>query len=344
MVRKRFTKFFRLHRSIKYKLAILGIIGILGMFLMKNMNVYFRTDSLAKLGNETRRFIDSPIIRNLQSFPGNLISRQKNISDSSGSITNSQPLSRGLVSIVTPTKGRHALHKFLYQSFQHQTYPQKELIVLDTSKEKSHFFSQLNDTRVRYIHQPELKLPLGAKLGELIKLAQGEFVARFDDDDYYGPQYLETMIDFMIREGADFVKLDGWFTYMEIDNHFFYWNARQVSKPTFRLEPRQPMRVFGRLNPGEVDYLGYGFSQVFRRSIMDVVSHPHNPWGEDYAFVQEVMKANFTIKTFPDEQGIFMFLKRKNYSKSALWAAYILPEFLIKQSFGKDFRIQDYLV
>ena len=344
MVRKRFTKFFRLHRSIKYSLAVLGIVCILGVLLVKNMNVYFRTDSLTTLSGETRRFIDSSIIKNLQSFPKNLLSRQRNLSDPSGSILNSQPLPRGLVSIVTPTKGRQALHKFLYQSFQHQTYPQKELIILDTDEKVSPFFSQLNDTRVRYIHQPELKIPLGAKLEELIKLAQGEFVARFDDDDYYGPQYLETMIDFMIREGADFVKLDGWFTYMEIDNHFFYWHVRESSNPTFDLNPTRPMRVLGKLDPIKQDHLGFGFSQVFRRNIMNVISHPHNDWAEDYAFVQEVMKANFTIKTLPDERGIFMFVKRQQYSKSALRSGYLLPEFVIKQYFGKDFRIQDYLV
>ena len=345
MIRKRFTTFFRHYRSVKYKLAILGIICILGVLLVKNMNVHFRTDSLTTLNDKLKNPIDYSVVKSLlQSFPGNLISRQKNISDSSGSITNSQPLPRGLVSIIVPTKGRQALHKFLYQSFQHQTYPQKELIVLDTDEKVSPFFSQLNDTRVRYIHQPELKIPLGAKLGELIKLAQGEFIARFDDDDYYGPQYLETMIDFMIREGADFVKLDGWFTYMEVDNHFFYWHAKQASKPTFRLDPKQSMSFYGNRDPAVADYLGFGFSQVFRRNVMNVISHPHDDWAEDYALVQEVMKANFTIKTFPDEQGIFMFLKRQRYSRSVVWAAYLVPEFLIKQIFGEDFHIQDYLV
>ena len=344
MLQRRFAMFFGPRRSIKYYLAIFGIVCILGVLLMKNMNIEFGTDSLTTLNDETKRSIDYSIKYMLQSLPKNLLSRQGNLSDSSGSILNSQPLPRGLVSIVTPTKGRQALHKFLYQSFQHQTYPQKELIILDTDEKVSPFFSQLNDTRVRYIHQPELKIPLGAKLEELIKLAQGEFVARFDDDDYYGPQYLETMIDFMIREGADFVKLDGWFTYMEVDNHFFYWHARQASKPAFLLDPKQSMRFYENRDPAVADYLGFGFSQVFRRNVTNVVSHPHDDWAEDYAFIQEVEKANFIVKTFPDRQGIFMFIKRQHYSRSCLWSDSLLPEFVIKQFFGKDFRMQDYLV
>ena len=344
MLQRRFAMFFGPRRSIKYYLAILGIVCILGVLLMKNVRVELGTDSLTALNDETKRSIDYSIKHMFQSFPKNLLGRQGNLSDPSGPILNSRPLPRGLVSLITPTDGRHKVHKFLYQSFQHQTYPQLELIILDTGDEASPFFSQLNDTRVRYIHQPELKIPLGEKLEELIKLAQGEFVARFDDDDYYGPQYVETMIDFMIREGADLVKLDGWFTYMENDNHFFYWHAKQASDPTFRLEPWQRATMHGWIDVSENYYLGYGFSQVFRRSIMSVVSHPHNPWSEDYAFVQEVMKANFTVKTFPDEEGLALVIKRQHYSRSCLWSDSLLPEFVIKHYFGKDFRIQDYLV
>jgi glycosyltransferase involved in cell wall biosynthesis len=312
---------------------------------MKNVNVDFRMSSLTEPNDEIRRTINYSSIKQLfQSFPMNLIDLQRSLSNSSGSISNSQPLPRGLVSIITPTEGREVLHKFLYQSFQHQTYPEKELLILDTSQAPSSFFSQLNDSRVRYFHQPGLKIPLGAKIEELIKMAQGEFVARFDDDDYYGPRYLETMIDYMIREGADFVKLDGWFTYMEVDGHFFYWHAKQASNPTFRLIPGSPLEYWGARSPVEEDYMGYGFSQVFRRNITNVVSHPHKDWAEDYAFIHGVMKANFSVKTFPDEQGIFMFIKRKRYSRSVVWAGYLLPEFLIEHLFGKDFRIQEYLV
>ena len=58
-----------------------------------------------------------------------------------------------LVSVVSPTTGeRHWTHASLYRCFAHQTYPSKELVVLDTGPRPSPFFTACDDSRVRYTH------------------------------------------------------------------------------------------------------------------------------------------------------------------------------------------------
>ena len=69
-----------------------------------------------------------------------------------------------LVSVLSPTTmDRHWSHANLYHCFQQQTWPNKELVVLDTGERPSPFFSSLTDPRVRYTH-----LALPSNVADLI--------------------------------------------------------------------------------------------------------------------------------------------------------------------------------
>jgi len=58
-----------------------------------------------------------------------------------------------LVSVVCPTStDRHWSHLNLYRSFQSQTWPNKELVIVDSGEVPSQFFHSLQDDRVRYFH------------------------------------------------------------------------------------------------------------------------------------------------------------------------------------------------
>ena len=58
-----------------------------------------------------------------------------------------------LVSVLSPTStDRHWTHPNLYRCFAHQSWPNKELLILDTGEKPSSFFSALDDPRVRYTH------------------------------------------------------------------------------------------------------------------------------------------------------------------------------------------------
>ena len=60
-----------------------------------------------------------------------------------------------LVSIISPTsKDRAWTHESLYACFAHQTYPNLELLVLDTGSSPSPFFLECTDPRVRYFYVP----------------------------------------------------------------------------------------------------------------------------------------------------------------------------------------------
>lgn len=122
-------------------------------------------------------------------------------------ILRSEDAVRGRASVVCPTyPGRHDLHPLLYACFAHQTWDDKELVVLDTGGAKSPFFSTCDDPRVTYVHNKK-DAPTGEKRNALLEMATGEFLAHFDDDNFHTEFYLEFMIGHLRTSGCELVSL-----------------------------------------------------------------------------------------------------------------------------------------
>ena len=144
-----------------------------------------------------------------------------------------------LVSVITPTYNRPHYHKRLYECFISQTYPQKELLVLDDSQEPSPFFTHLKDPQVHYTHISK-KMTIGEKRNYLLNKAQGEIIAHFDDDDFYAPSYLDFMTH-NLGNTYSLVKLASWFIYDEQHQAFFYWDTTSLSSLHFIVQANRPL-------------------------------------------------------------------------------------------------------
>ena len=123
----------------------------------------------------------------------------------------------GRVSVVTPTTASRArFHPQLWQCFVDQSWPDKELVVVETyHDEPSAFFRRIaqEDPRLKYI---AIKRPVGedltvgAKRNLTILLASGQYCVNFDDDDLYANRYVERMVGEMKKRflgGVDAVRL-----------------------------------------------------------------------------------------------------------------------------------------
>jgi len=109
---------------------------------------------------------------------------------------------------------RHEYHETLYNCFNAQTWPRKQLIVIDSGFKPSPFFSTLEDTRVIYILREgeDTAGTLGEKRNAAIERADGDVIAHFDDDDIYAPIYLEHMVGILRKSGRHVCKLKAWYT------------------------------------------------------------------------------------------------------------------------------------
>jgi len=134
--------------------------------------------------------------------------------------TASRDGARPLISCLMVTRDRADLARFAIAAFLRQTYPQRELVIIDDGP---------NDALARYVEalaRPEihmLRLPdEGAPLGELrnraVDQARGVYVAQWDDDDLSDPQRLECQYHVLRQTGAKACLLSRW---------MMWWPERQ---------------------------------------------------------------------------------------------------------------------
>lgn len=87
----------------------------------------------------------------------------------------------------------HLLHESV-ECFLRQTYANCELIILnDCPKQSIHF----QHSRVRVVNHPARYPSLGEKLNAMLALAQGDVIARWDDDDIYLPERIQRQVGFL---------------------------------------------------------------------------------------------------------------------------------------------------
>src|SRR5947208_4146282 len=94
-----------------------------------------------------------------------------------------------LISCIMPTGGRAAFARQAVQYFLRQTWPNKELVIVDDGDEDLGRELPV-DRRIRYIQMPR-KLSIGEKRNLAIEASQGTLLAHWDDDDWYAPHRLE---------------------------------------------------------------------------------------------------------------------------------------------------------
>jgi len=112
-----------------------------------------------------------------------------------------------LVSCLCVTEGRAAFMPWLLWCFDRQTWPHRELLILDSSQ-RPFDVSARDDIRV-------MALPPGTGIARKRNLAllaaRGDLVTWFDDDDWQHPQKLAWLVDALKSGNAYAGSLSSWF-------------------------------------------------------------------------------------------------------------------------------------
>jgi glycosyltransferase involved in cell wall biosynthesis len=103
------------------------------------------------------------------------------------------------VSVVTPTYNRRMFIPTLIELYRAQTFPKDKMewIIIDDGRNKvGDLFEEASKTipNIRYIRKDE-KMRLGEKRNELNRLVSGEIVVAMDDDDYYPPDRVSSVVE-----------------------------------------------------------------------------------------------------------------------------------------------------
>lgn len=189
-----------------------------------------------------------------------------------------------VVSVLTPTRAstRHLLPRVL-RCLQQQTVGGWEWVILDDSPEPMK--EALSWPSTRYIHRPEPR-PLGEKRNLLVAVAGAPICAHFDDDDLYGPRYLEAMLAQFVNPSVKVAKLSSWYLALEKNPHVYHWDTRLSSpRSLYLLKASGPLRAV--LDAETVSRLqssaqvGFGWSYVFDQEYAESRPFLARDWDED---------------------------------------------------------------
>lgn len=239
-----------------------------------------------------------------------------------------------LVSIITPTYGREQFLRETWKYVSSQTHLNWEWLVLDDSPESCAWLTSVGDPRLRYLHTPE-RLSIGAKRNRLIAAARGDFIAHFDDDDYYAPQYVERMVGQLIAHDADFVHLCSWYLFDLRHDFFGFWALRQTTGLHYccYADRVRLLNFTDKDQPAmENNYLGYGFTYVYRRTACTDMLFGDVNWCEETPFVDR-MRERGKLLTLDDQTGMVLHVLHPR-SSSSCFPQYHLPTFLLPSMFA----------
>lgn len=231
-------------------------------------------------------------------------------------VTPAPPVATGspLMSCIMPTRGRAAFVAQSIRYFQRQDYPALELIIVyETDADLP---AGIDDPRIRCIRTPT-HTSIGAKRNEAVRVARGELIAHWDDDDWYGAQRLSRQAAPILHNVADITGLND-MLFMARPQAEFWACSRALFRQMF-LENVS------------------GGTLVFRRSLWERHGqYPHTSLREDADFLQKTLRggarlcriAGRSLCVYVRHDGNTWKFKEGHYLQQAAWRRVPQPECL----------------
>lgn len=214
---------------------------------------------------------------------------------------------RKRVSIVTPTiSSRQHYHEQLWECFQAQDWPDKELVVVETYQTSpSAFLTEKAKECEQFVYVAikrdlDEDFTVGLKRDMTLHLASGEYIVNFDDDDIYAASYVSTMVREMQEKNLDALTLSAW--------HNFYCRTGACGY--------SDSDCWDAMDQEELDEVlyGYGFSYVYKRSVALLFPYPNADFAEDAPFLLKLRdvfgKDRVALKK--DDAGVCMHIMHQS--------------------------------
>lgn len=178
------------------------------------------------------------------------------------------------VSVVLVTNRPHRIEHAI-ASFDAQHTERKELVLVTNGDgfDEARMSELCRRPDVRCIRTPA-HLSLGAALNLGVGAADFDVIAKFDDDDHYGPDYLGDGVDCMRSTGAAVVGKKTYYLYLESADR------------TVLMYPGNESKRVGRVAGGTI---------MAHRRVFDHVGFPQVDLGEDVRFVRAVERCGYGV-------------------------------------------------
>lgn len=197
------------------------------------------------------------------------------------------------VSIVTCTNKPHFMENIIL-NYRNQTWINKELIIiLNRNDLDINFFRKKAEHHKNiFIYQLPEETSLGNCYNFAAEKANYEFIATFDDDDYYAPNYLTDLMCAFQYTDADII---GKLTY------FIYFEDKKI------LALRNSFQEYKYL---DVNSFLDGGKKIVKKKVFDSVQYRDVSLLEDVYFCQDSIQKGFKI--FSADKYNLAYLRRMN--------------------------------
>lgn len=249
------------------------------------------------------------------------------------------------ISIITPTCERPNYLRGIYQLIQKQTHQDWEWLIYDTSLQPVQF----SNKKITYIHDRDI-VSIGQKRNRLKEIASGDIIVHFDDDDYYAPTYLESVLKYL--DGFSLFTLHSWFSYDSKTEQFYYWDTEELGEVRYCLNAISGSSVreidFGPHLQHQKEDLnqkgreGYGFSFAYTKEVALAFFFEDLDVAEDRLFFENLKMKGELIKTMPDQKGMAIHVIH-NSNTSAEFPQYRIPHFLLRDMLADFFAYREHL-
>ncbi|MDZ5610711.1 glycosyltransferase family A protein [Bacillus pseudomycoides] len=213
-----------------------------------------------------------------------------------------------MVSIICCTMRDQQMEN-IFQNYDNQTWRERELIVILNRNEMD---VRKWEMRAKLLQNVSIyKLPEYVTLGEClnfgIKKAKSEIIAKFDDDDYYSPNYLASTVQTLNTTNIDLIGKRTVYMYFEDEK------ILAIHKP-------------GKENKFVNQGLK-GATLLFKKEISKKVCFPNLNLGEDTYFIRQCISNN--LKVYSSDRFNYVCV-RKSLESHHTWQ--INNQYLMKKS------------
>ncbi len=200
------------------------------------------------------------------------------------------------ISIITSTKRLENIEN-VFDNYNKQKWRRKELIIIINRDETN--IEKYRKKARKYKDVTVYQLPENKSLGECLNFgvdnAKYDYVAKFDDDDYYAPHYLTESMRTFQNTNADIVGKYTYYVYLEGSNLLLLRSPKNENKFVSSLP---------------------GATMVIKKEVFNKVRFPDRNLGEDSKFCGDCGKLGF--KMFSGGRYNFVAVRKKN-AKGHTW-------------------------
>jgi len=198
------------------------------------------------------------------------------------------------VSCIMPTANRQKYIPLAVHLFLNQTYRDVELIIIDDGKESVK--SLLPDHhRIKYFYTDPIG-KIGLKRNFACEKAKGEIIMHWDDDDYYGHEWISRSLNAIETSDADICGLNDIIFYSPLQNKYWRYADIDNEKPWLSGATMTYRKSFWETHPFKDIQIGEDNDYIWNNNAK-IYAHDYTD-----GFIATLHAHNTTLKPFENQR------------------------------------------